>query len=196
MHTESQLYFVLQAHSSAIQTSRRFSSVPSDLLDCFHACVKGFAIDVSDFSGRHNCIGSWCCQMGSHNPAFVWDETTAIIHAHSACIRLFVIGSPPCRCWRPRCSSGMWWCRDMPSYEGSVMGQILHGSAKTTHTIRAAIQRSKASLQELSEQYDPGDCLAPRAMSRGGNHASYHYFAAAQPEIHLCLRRHSAPAMQ
>lgn len=33
------------------------------------------------------------------------------------------------------------------------MGQVLHGSATTTHAIRAAIQRSKASLQALSEHY-------------------------------------------
>src|SRR4029079_9763355 len=33
------------------------------------------------------------------------------------------------------------------------MGQVLHGSATTTHAIRAAIQRSKASLQVLSERY-------------------------------------------
>lgn len=33
------------------------------------------------------------------------------------------------------------------------MGQVLHGSATTTHAIRAAIQRSKASIQELSERY-------------------------------------------
>ena len=33
------------------------------------------------------------------------------------------------------------------------MGQVLHGSATTTHAIRAAIQRSKASLQALSERY-------------------------------------------
>ncbi|MGY4408119.1 hypothetical protein ACVIYL_008922 [Bradyrhizobium sp. USDA 3315] len=32
------------------------------------------------------------------------------------------------------------------------MGQILHGSATTTHAIRAAIQRSKASLKELAAQ--------------------------------------------
>src|SRR5262249_35845606 len=30
------------------------------------------------------------------------------------------------------------------------MGQILHGSAKTTHAVRAAIQRSNASIQELA----------------------------------------------
>ncbi len=34
------------------------------------------------------------------------------------------------------------------------MGQILHGSAKTTHAIRAAIQRSQASVSELAEKYD------------------------------------------
>ena len=33
------------------------------------------------------------------------------------------------------------------------MGQVLHGSATTTHAIRAAIQRSKASIAELSERY-------------------------------------------
>jgi transposase-like protein len=34
------------------------------------------------------------------------------------------------------------------------MGQILHGSAKTTHAVRNAIQRSKATIAELAEQYD------------------------------------------
>jgi transposase InsO family protein len=33
------------------------------------------------------------------------------------------------------------------------VGQVLHGSATTTHAIRAAIQRSKASLQALSDRY-------------------------------------------
>ena len=32
------------------------------------------------------------------------------------------------------------------------MGQIRHGSATTTHAVRAAIQRSKASLSELSRE--------------------------------------------
>lgn len=34
------------------------------------------------------------------------------------------------------------------------MGQILHGSAKTTHAVRAAIQRSTATIKELSGKYD------------------------------------------
>ena len=33
------------------------------------------------------------------------------------------------------------------------MGQVLHGSATTTHAIRAAIQRSKSSIQALSHRY-------------------------------------------
>jgi hypothetical protein len=33
------------------------------------------------------------------------------------------------------------------------MGQILHGSATTTHAIRAAIERSKAPLKELAARY-------------------------------------------
>ncbi|MEX2632244.1 MAG: IS481 family transposase [Tistlia sp.] len=33
------------------------------------------------------------------------------------------------------------------------MGQVLHGCATTTHAVRAAIQRSEASVQELSQRY-------------------------------------------
>ncbi len=33
------------------------------------------------------------------------------------------------------------------------MGQILHGSATTTHAVRAAIQRSQASIAQLSSTY-------------------------------------------
>jgi transposase-like protein len=34
------------------------------------------------------------------------------------------------------------------------MGQVLHGSATTTHAIRAAIQRSKAPLKDLAARYE------------------------------------------
>lgn len=37
--------------------------------------------------------------------------------------------------------------------EEKPVGQVLHGCATTTHTVRAAIQRSKASVLELAEQY-------------------------------------------
>ena len=42
------------------------------------------------------------------------------------------------------------------------MGQVLHGSAKTTHTIRAAIQRSQASIKALSARYD----LNPKTVAK------------------------------
>src|ERR1017187_6852902 len=42
------------------------------------------------------------------------------------------------------------------------MGQILHGSAKTTHVVRAAIQRSKASIKELAGSYD----LNPKTVTK------------------------------
>jgi transposase-like protein len=48
------------------------------------------------------------------------------------------------------------------------MGQILHGSAKTTHAVRAAIQRSKATLAELAEQYG----LNPKTVMKWRNRVS------------------------
>jgi transposase InsO family protein len=42
------------------------------------------------------------------------------------------------------------------------VGQVLHGSATTTHAIRAAIQRSKASIQALSERY----CINPKTVAK------------------------------
>ena len=47
------------------------------------------------------------------------------------------------------------------------MGQILHGSATTTHAIRAAIQRSKAPLKELAARIraEPED---GRQMAQAG----------------------------
>ncbi|MGI8739354.1 MAG: IS481 family transposase, partial [Gammaproteobacteria bacterium] len=34
------------------------------------------------------------------------------------------------------------------------MGQVLHGSAATTHAVRAAIQRSQASIAVLAQRFD------------------------------------------
>ncbi len=48
------------------------------------------------------------------------------------------------------------------------MGQILHGSATTTHAVRAAIQRSTATIAQLSEQYD----LNPKTVMKWRNRTS------------------------
>jgi hypothetical protein len=55
-------------------------------------------------------------------------------------------------------------------YSGGLMGQILHGSAKTTHAVRAAIQRSKASIKELAERYD----LNPKTVAKWRKRAFVH----------------------
>lgn len=42
------------------------------------------------------------------------------------------------------------------------MGEVLHGSATTTHAVRAAIQRSQASIAELSRTYG----LNPKTVAK------------------------------
>ena len=58
------------------------------------------------------------------------------------------------------------------------MGQILHGSAKTTHAVRAAIQRSKASIQELARRYD----LNPKTVMKWRKRA-FLYDAPMGPKV-------------
>ena len=48
------------------------------------------------------------------------------------------------------------------------MGQVLHGSATTTHAVRAAIQRSKASIQALSERHG----INPKTVAKWRRRAS------------------------
>ena len=55
-------------------------------------------------------------------------------------------------------------------HSGGPMGQILHGSAKTTHVVRAAIQRSKASIKELAGRYD----LNPKTVTKWKKRAFVH----------------------
>jgi transposase-like protein len=50
-------------------------------------------------------------------------------------------------------SPTVWWWQDRRYDQGDTVGQVLHGSATTTHAIRAAIHRSQASIQALSERY-------------------------------------------
>jgi len=50
------------------------------------------------------------------------------------------------------------------------MGQILHGSATTTHAIRAAIQRSQATAKELSERLG----LNPKTVAKWKKRAFVH----------------------
>ena len=46
------------------------------------------------------------------------------------------------------------------------MGQVRHGSATTTHAVRAAIQRSQASLAELSKELG----INPKTVAKWRKH--------------------------
>ena len=50
------------------------------------------------------------------------------------------------------------------------MGQVLHGSATTTHAIRAAIQRSKATAKELAERHG----INPKTVAKWQKRAFVH----------------------
>lgn len=67
------------------------------------------------------------------------------------------------------------------------MGQVLHGSAATTHAVRAAIQRSKASIQELSECYGINPKTVPKWRNRGWKLYGWH-----APEVE-CIGKAKAP---
>ena len=59
------------------------------------------------------------------------------------------------------------------------MGQVLHGSATTTHAIRAAIQRSQASISELSEKYG----INPKTVAKWRNREGVDDAAMGRKEI-------------
>lgn len=50
------------------------------------------------------------------------------------------------------------------------MGQVLHGSAATTHAVRAAIQRSQASIAALAQRFD----LNPKTVHKWKRRAFIH----------------------
>lgn len=50
------------------------------------------------------------------------------------------------------------------------MGQVLHGCATTTHAVRAALQRSKASLKDLAAQHG----LNPKTVAKWRKRAFVH----------------------
>ena len=61
------------------------------------------------------------------------------------------------------------------------MGQVLHGSATTTTTIRRAIQHSQESLRGLSKHYGINQKTVAKWKKRG---------SVARSSLHRCLQRH------
>ena len=84
------------------------------------------------------------------------------------------------------------------------MGQILHGSATTTHAIRAAIQRSKAPLKELAAQYGLNQKTVAKWRKRAfvhdaamGPKASCSTVLSSEEEaIVVAFRKHTQLAMR
>lgn len=76
---------------------------------------------------------------------------------------------------------------------GGATGQILHGSAKTTQAVRAAIQRSKASIKELGERYDLNPKTVMKWRSRSFVHDAPMGPTVLTPEeeaLAVAFRRH------
>src|SRR6185312_13872837 len=48
---------------------------------------------------------------------------------------------------------GLWWCTLLVGMEGCAMGQVLHGSARTTAAVRRAIQHRQESLRVLARRH-------------------------------------------
>lgn len=78
------------------------------------------------------------------------------------------------------------------------MGQLLHGSARTTSAIRAAIQRSQESLQSVASRH----CINPKTVAkwrkrpivqgaRMGPEPASTVLTAAEEAIAVAFRRHT-----
>jgi len=81
------------------------------------------------------------------------------------------------------------------------MGQVRHGSATTTHAVRAAIQRSQASLAQLSQELG----INPKTVAKWRKRATVEDMKTGPSEsrslqssiphltrsaLHRCLQRH------
>src|SRR5918993_222976 len=51
------------------------------------------------------------------------------------------------------CDPGVWWYGRSSRWKGSAMGQVLHGSARTTEAVRRAIQLRQESVRALARRY-------------------------------------------
>ena len=63
------------------------------------------------------------------------------------------------------------------------MGQILHGSARTTAAVRAAVQRSQESLQTLAARHG----INPKMVARLVSKSVYMIAAMVKPVFRLVL---------
>src|SRR4051794_40832919 len=62
---------------------------------------------------------------------------------------------------------GVWWCILLTGMEGCAMGQVLHGSARTTAAVRRAIQHSQESLRSLAKRHGVNPKTVSKWKKRG-----------------------------
>src|SRR5690606_27075787 len=67
-------------------------------------------------------------------------------------------------------SPAVCWCNIHPTTEGGFMGQVLHGSARTTAAVRRAIQHSQESLNVLAKRYGINPKTVAKRKKRGFVH--------------------------
>ena len=59
----------------------------------------------------------------------------------------------------------VYWCNLFTGMEGSNVGHVRHGGAKTTRAIRAAIKLSQASLAQFSRELS----INPKTVAEAGD---------------------------
>ena len=83
-------------------------------------------------------------------------------------------------------------CRDpFSGFEGGIMEQVHHGSAMTTHAVRAAIQRSQASLMALSQELG----INPKTLAKWRKRATVEDLKAVPKEPRSTVLTESQEAM-
>jgi len=83
--------------------------------------------------------------------------------------------------------------------EGSIMGQVRHGCATTTHAIRAAIQRSQATTATLSRELGINVKTVAKWRKRetvedrktGPTHPNSTVLSADKEAMSVAFRRHT-----
>ena len=87
------------------------------------------------------------------------DYFTASLPANN----IFDVPGPVTSCLVPHCDGIQ---SNRPETSGAVMGQRLHGSATTTHAIRAGKERSKATAQRASRSARPQPKTVAKSRKR------------------------------
>ncbi len=83
------------------------------------------------------------------------------------------------------------------------MGQPLHGSATTTHVVRAAMQRSKAAVAEIARQHDVNEKTVRKRRKRtsvedlpmGPKEPRPTVLSPEEEAIIVAFRRHTLPPL-